>query len=129
QPARSLLEALQPEPGAPASPGGQLVLAKANDGADHAASLVPSRFSALMPKLKASDYDYIVFDMPPVSSTSPTASLASMLDMTFLVVEAEKSNRDTVKRAGALLTESKATVAAVLNKTRNYLPAWLHQEV
>src|SRR5205823_1705929 len=60
-----------------------LVLANANDPGDKTLSLVPSRFSALVPKFKASDYDYIIFDMPPVSSTSPTASLASMLDMTF----------------------------------------------
>ena len=82
-----------------------------------------------MPRLKASDYDYIVFDMPPVSSTSPTVSLASMLDMTFLVIESEKTNRDAVKRAGALLADAKVTTTALLNKTQNYLPEWLHQEM
>ena len=129
QPARTLLEALQPAPAASAAEGSQLVLAKGNDTERSGATLVPSRFSALMPKLKASDYDYIVFDMPPVTSTSPTASLASMLDMTFFVIECEKSNREAVKQSISLLAAAQANVAAVLNKSRNYLPAWLHEEI
>jgi len=36
----------------------------------------PKRFASLMPKLKASDYDYIIFDMPPVTQTSMTPRLA-----------------------------------------------------
>jgi len=32
----------------------------------------PSDLQASMPKLKASDYDYIIFDMPPVTQTSMT---------------------------------------------------------
>jgi hypothetical protein len=33
-----------------------------------------------------------------------------------------------VKQAGSLLKESKANVSVVLNKTRTYIPAKLHQE-
>ena len=86
------------------------------------------RFASLMPKLKASDYDYIVFDMPPVSQTSMTARLSGLMDMVLLVIESEKSNRDSVKRATALLKESKAHVSTVLNKVHNYVPTSLHQE-
>jgi len=92
-------------------------------------AIVPAKFSAMMPRLKESDYDYIIFDLPPVNSTSPSAGLASMLDMTFLVVEAEKTNREAVKRSIAQLAVAKANVAGIMNKTRNYLPAWLHSEV
>ena len=86
------------------------------------------RFATLMPKLKASDYDYIVFDMPPVSQTSMTARLSGLMDMVLLVIESEKSNRDSVKRATALLKESKAHVSTVLNKVHTYVPTKLHQE-
>jgi Mrp family chromosome partitioning ATPase len=99
------------------------------DASGQTLAIVPAKFSALMPRLKESDYDYIIFDLPPVSSTSPTAGLASMLDVTFLVVEAENSNREAVKRSIALLAAAKANVAGIMNKTRNYLPAWLHSEV
>jgi len=90
--------------------------------------IMPKRFSHLMPKLKASDYDYIIFDMPPVSQISVTPRLAGFMDMVLLVVESERTDRDAVKRATAMLAESKANVSAILNKTRTYVPRRLHQE-
>jgi Mrp family chromosome partitioning ATPase len=89
---------------------------------------LPKKISTLMPKFKASEYDYIIFDMPPVSQTSVTARLAGLMDMVLLVIESEKTNQDVVKRVNQLLAESKAKVSTVLNKTRTYVPACLHQE-
>jgi MinD-like ATPase involved in chromosome partitioning or flagellar assembly len=89
--------------------------------------VLPKRFASLVPKLKASDYDYIIFDMPPVSQTSVTSRLAGLMDMTLLVIESEKTSRDAVQQATTLLSQSKATVGAVLNKTRKYIPNRLHR--
>jgi len=99
-----------------------------NANGDKLPRILPKRFSQLMPKLKASDYDYIIFDMPPVSQTSVTARLSSYMDMTLLVLESEKTDREVVKRATALLGESKANVTAILNKTHSYIPRKLHKE-
>ncbi|HZV34703.1 MAG TPA: cellulose synthase operon protein YhjQ/BcsQ [Verrucomicrobiae bacterium] len=90
--------------------------------------MLPKAFASLMPKLQASDYDYIIFDMPPIGRTGLTQRLASFMDMMLLVVEAEKTSRVIVKQAGAVLAESKASVSVVLNKTRRYVPASLHPE-
>ncbi len=106
-----------------------LYLASATPPAGRSGGLLPRRFSDLMPKLKASDYDFIIFDLPPVSQTSATANLAGMLDMTFLVLEAEKTNREAAARATSKFAESQASVAAVLNKARSYVPAWLAPEI
>jgi CO dehydrogenase nickel-insertion accessory protein CooC1 len=57
-----------------------------------------------------------------------TPRVARLMDMVLLVIESEKTNQDVVKRVSALLAESQANVSAVLNKTRTYVPAWLHQE-
>ena len=46
----------------------------------------------------------------------------------LLVVEAEKTDQEVVRRANLLLKESKANVIAVLNKARKYVPERLHQE-
>ena len=89
---------------------------------------LPKKISALMPKLKASEFDYIIFDMPPVNQTSVTARLSGLMDMVLLVIESEKTNQDVAKQVNQLLAESKATVGTVLNKTRNYIPTRLHQE-
>ncbi len=91
--------------------------------------VLPRRFSSLVPKLKASDYDYIIFDMPPVSQISVTPRLAGFMDKVLLVLESEKTQCDAAKRAAAMLAESKATVSAVLNKNRRYVPQRLQQDV
>ena len=90
---------------------------------------LPKRFAHLIPRMKASDYDYIIFDMPPISQTSVTPRLAGLMDMVLMVVEAETTNQETVRRAHGLLKESRATVATVLNKHRAYLPERLSQEI
>jgi uncharacterized protein involved in exopolysaccharide biosynthesis/Mrp family chromosome partitioning ATPase len=89
---------------------------------------LPKKLSALMPKLKASQYDYIIFDMPPVNQTSATARLSGLMDKVLLVIESEKTNQDVVKQVTKLLGESKANVSTVLNKTQTYVPPQLHQE-
>jgi Mrp family chromosome partitioning ATPase/uncharacterized protein involved in exopolysaccharide biosynthesis len=95
---------------------------------DKLSRVLPKRFASLVPKLKASDYDYIIFDMPPVSPTSVTSRLAGYMDMVLLVVESEKTEREMVQRANALLEQSKASVGVVLNKTRKYVPERLQQD-
>ncbi|HEY1789406.1 MAG TPA: hypothetical protein VGJ73_14700, partial [Verrucomicrobiae bacterium] len=89
---------------------------------------LPKRFTALVPKLKASEYDYIIFDMPVVSPSSITSHMARFMDITLLVVESEKTGREVVEQANAWLTEVGASVGVVLNKTHQYVPKQLHQE-
>src|SRR5690606_34265954 len=76
---------------------------------------LPMRFSHLIPKLKASDFDFIIFNMPSVSSVSVTPRLAAFMDVVLLVIESEKADRDAVTRARDLLAESKTPVGAILN--------------
>ena len=79
--------------------------------------------------MKASDFDYIIFDMPPVSQISITPRLARFMDMVLLVIESEKTDRDVAKRATDLLTEAKTNVGVVLNKNRSYIPSRLHHDI
>ena len=59
--------------------------------------LALKKFFDLMPNLKTSDFDYIIFDMPALSQTSPTLGMAGFMDKTLVIVEAEKSNREAVQ--------------------------------
>ena len=95
---------------------------------DRLSRALPRRFNQLVPKLKASDFDYIIFDMPSINQISITPRLAGFMDMVLLVIESEHTDRDIVRQAVALLAESRAHVGAVLNKTRNYLPSSSHHE-
>jgi uncharacterized protein involved in exopolysaccharide biosynthesis/Mrp family chromosome partitioning ATPase len=98
------------------------------ESSDTLPGILPKDLMGLIPKLKASDYDYIIFDMPAVTQTSMTPRLARLMDMVLLVIESEKTNQEVAKKVISLLGESKANVTTVLNKTRSYVPSKLHQE-
>jgi CO dehydrogenase nickel-insertion accessory protein CooC1 len=51
------------------------------------------------------------------------------MDITLLVVESEKTGQQVAARASRLMRESRANVAAVLNKFRPHVPARLSQEL
>jgi uncharacterized protein involved in exopolysaccharide biosynthesis/Mrp family chromosome partitioning ATPase len=106
-----------------------LYVVNGNSDGDRISQALPRRFTALVPKLKASDYDYIIFDMPVVSPASVTSHLARFMDITLLVVESEKTGRDAVEQANACLTEVGASVGVVLNKTHQYVPKPLRQGI
>jgi uncharacterized protein involved in exopolysaccharide biosynthesis/Mrp family chromosome partitioning ATPase len=106
-----------------------LYVVKESSNRDKLPAILPKRFSHLVSKMKASDYDYIIFDMPPVTQISVTPRLARFMDMVLLVVESEKTSHEAAQWAAALLSESKANVGVVLNKSRSYVPRRLHQEI
>ncbi|HWD19961.1 MAG TPA: hypothetical protein VHB20_11850 [Verrucomicrobiae bacterium] len=89
----------------------------------------PKRFSNLVPRMKASDFDYIIFDMPPVSQISITPRLARFMDMVLLVIEAGITDRDVAQRTAAMLGDSKGNVGVILNKTRSYVPQRLVADI
>lgn len=90
---------------------------------------LPRQFAGLMPKLRASDYDYIIFDMPPVSQIGVASKLGRFMDVNLMVVESEKTAMDVIKQASSMVSGTKPNVGVVLNKKRTYVPQWLHQEL
>jgi uncharacterized protein involved in exopolysaccharide biosynthesis/Mrp family chromosome partitioning ATPase len=86
------------------------------------------KFFELMPNLKASNFDYIIFDMPPLGQTSPTFGMAGFMDKLLLVVEAEKNDREVVRRGYAELVAGHDNVSVVFNKARSYGPKWINGE-
>ncbi len=130
QPGCGIADVLEPENRSEAMVQEKLYVASLEaDRNDKLALALPKRFTHLVPKLKASDYDYIIFDMPPVSATSATPRLASHMDMVLLVLEAEKTGQHAAKRASTLMRESRSNVAAVLNKHREHMPTQLSQDL
>ena len=125
KPAYPLNKALKPSDSI-ASAAANLYLAtvgSSNSGGP--AQLGLKRFFDMMPNMKASDFDYIIFDMPPLDQTSPTWGMASFMDKLLVVVEAEKDNREVIRRSYGKLIAERNNVAVVVNKTRSYVPKWL----
>src|SRR5438105_3750730 len=124
RPAASLTAAIEPQ-AAITSAADNLYLATITRSGNKSTHLGLKKFFALVPNLKASDFDYSIFDMPPINQTSPTIGLAALMDKVLLIVEAEKNHRDVVKRGYRELVGARADVAVILNKTRSYVPKWL----
>ena len=76
----------------------------------------------MMPELKASEFDFIVFDLPPLGQTRPTALIAGMMDKVLLVVEAEANTRSEVKRGYYDLVDASADIAMIFNKAKQHGP-------
>ena len=89
------------------------------------AQLGLKKFFDMMPNMKTSDFDYIIFDMPPLYETSPTWGMGAFMDKLLLIVEAEKNNRDVVKRGYRKLVEERNNVEVVVNKARSRIPRFL----
>lgn len=106
----------------------KLVVAAEGSNGYRLPKILPNRFNDLVPKLKASDFDYIIFDMPAVSPISVTPRLASFMDAVFIVIESEKASKDVVTRATELLQKTNNNIGAILNKTKTYVPKKLQEE-
>ena len=100
-----------------------------SENSDRLSRNLPKRFAHIIPKLKASDFDYIIFDMPKVNQLSITPRLSGFMDTVLLVVESEKTDRNIVQGACDLLAQTGTHVGIVLNKTRAYIPARLQHDL
>lgn len=85
----------------------------------------PVHLYELLPHLQASQYDYIVFDMPPIDQTSRTLTMAGLMDKVLLVLDAENTSRDGLMWGYSELVKGKADVSCIFNKTRSLAPGWL----
>ena len=127
KPAYPLKAALKPN-GCIDAAAENLYLATVGSSNAGPAKLGLKRFFDLMPNLKASDFDYIIFDMPPLHQTSPTWGMAAFMDKVLLIVEAEENTRDAVKRGYRRLVAERDNVSVVFNKARSYGPKSLELE-
>ena len=125
KPAYPLKAALKPS-GEMTSAADNLYLATVGSrNTEGPAQLGLKKFFDMMPNMKTSDFDYIIFDMPPLYETSPTWGMGAFMDKLLLIVEAEKNNRDVVKRGYRKLVAERNNVAVVVNKTRSRIPRFL----
>lgn len=129
RPCCGLDEALAPETRDYALVQQNLYVATGGSADERFQRILPRLFVSLLPRIRSSDFSYIIFDMPIVSQTSITSRLAGFMDMVLLIVQSEKTGRDAAQQAIELLAASRAKVGVVLNKTRKYIPDRLHREI
>jgi len=85
----------------------------------------PLHLHQMMPMLHASEYDYIIFDLPALGQTSPTITMAGLMDKVLLVLDAENTSREGLKWGYSELAKGRADVSCIFNKSRSHGPDWL----
>ncbi len=92
-------------------------------------ALAPLGLREILPSLVSSDYDYIIFDMPPVDSTSPTVAMAGFMDKVLLVLDANNTTPDRLKWAFSELEKGRADVSCIFNKVKSHAPRWVEGDL
>jgi uncharacterized protein involved in exopolysaccharide biosynthesis/Mrp family chromosome partitioning ATPase len=92
-------------------------------------ALAPTALHEIMPHLVASDFDYIIFDMPPVGPTSPTLTMAGFMDKVLLVLDGDNTTRENLSWGYMELEKAKADVSCIFNKARSHAPRWVQGDL
>jgi uncharacterized protein involved in exopolysaccharide biosynthesis/Mrp family chromosome partitioning ATPase len=128
RPLHSVVGALQAARNTRFKEGGQnlyLASAAAAKGDADSTPFGPMHLYELLPHFRASEFDYVIFDMPPMGQTSPTLAMAGLMDKVLLVVDGEDTSRDALKWGYSELVKGRADVSCVFNKARSHAPRWV----
>lgn len=88
----------------------------------------PERLADVLKEYKE-QYRFVIFDSPAVNESSAAVRLASLVDAVILVVEAERTRRETVLRVKEQLQQVEAKIlGVVLNKRRFPIPGILYRK-
>ncbi|MDP2895494.1 MAG: CpsD/CapB family tyrosine-protein kinase [bacterium] len=89
--------------------------------------LVGSRKMAETVNELKKQFDFVVFDTPPIMAVTDAGLLGAIVDGVLLVVRAESTKRDLVRRAETLLRGAKArVVGCVLTNIKEYTPYYIY---
>jgi capsular exopolysaccharide synthesis family protein len=73
-------------------------------------------------------FDFVVFDLPPTNVYGDACILGHRLDAALIVIEADRTRMSEVERTRRTLERAGVrVVGSVLNRRRNYIPAFLDE--
>jgi len=73
-------------------------------------------------------FEFVIFDLPPVTVYSDASILAPRLDAALIVIEADRTRISEVERTRRSLERVGVKLAgSVLNRRRSYIPAFLEE--
>lgn len=91
--------------------------------------LASSAFRTCVEELRAT-FDYVLFDTPPLATSSDALLVASATDGLAMVVEADSTNRDTaLKAARGAIAAKTLILGVVLNKRTYPIPRSIYKKL
>jgi protein-tyrosine kinase len=105
------------------------VITSGNVHPNPASILESSYVEMLIDQVKA-QWDWVLFDSPPVADYSDSIALAGKVDGVVLVVEAEKTQWEVVQDVrGRLEHGGGRFLGVILNKRRFHIPNWIYKRL
>ncbi len=87
------------------------------------------RFSEVIEEAKKG-FDYVFIDSSPLLISSDAISTAIAADVTFLVIQALKVQREVARRSKSLLTDNACEIGGViLNRVPQVIPSWVYRMI
>jgi uncharacterized protein involved in exopolysaccharide biosynthesis/Mrp family chromosome partitioning ATPase len=75
-------------------------------------------------------YDFVIFDIPPLSQSSKIVSYSQFFDGVIMVFESEHVRRQVAKQVLTKLSRARIPVfGAVINKRKFYVPQWVYNRL
>ena len=93
-------------------------------------SILESGYLGVLTDRLKNQWDWVLFDCPPVNSYSDSVAMVRMADGIVLVVQAEKTRWETVRSAQQRLENCGGRIlGVVLNKRRFHIPDWIYERL
>jgi Mrp family chromosome partitioning ATPase len=87
------------------------------------------RFAAALAEGKK-QYDYVIFDIPPMAQSPMAIEFAKFFDGVVMVVESGRVRRQVAQQAVEKMSRSGVTVfGVVMNKRKFYMPQWVYDRL
>ncbi len=87
------------------------------------------RFSEVIEEAKKG-FDYVFIDSSPLLISSDAISTAIAADVTLLVIQALKVQREVARRSKSLLTDNACEIGGViLNRVPQVIPSWVYRMI
>jgi uncharacterized protein involved in exopolysaccharide biosynthesis/Mrp family chromosome partitioning ATPase len=90
-------------------------------------AFAPADLHHLLPKLMTSEFDYIIFDMPPVNRTSPTLAMVGFMDQVLLILDGSNTTKEYLCWAYSALVKTRTEVSCIFNKAKKHAPRWIEE--
>jgi protein-tyrosine kinase len=107
-----------------------LMVITSGDSHPNPCSILESDVFGILSEQLKSQWDWVLFDSPPIASCNDSMALACKADGIVLVVQAERTRWEAVQEAQERLQNCGGRVlGVVLNKRRFHIPKWIYKRI
>lgn len=107
-----------------------LTLLPAGKGPKNPAELLSSRRMKDLVGILKNNFDFIIFDMPPVIPVTDPSVLGTQLDGVLMVVQAGRTQKNVIKHAEMLLQQARAKIlGCVMTHVEYHLPQYMYRYI